>query len=235
VAATNAPHTALRASGNPNRCTRPSAPRRETGAVGSAGPTVSTARVHCRPAGAGGVSPTRRHCGSPETSSRPGHARPPRRRRRDGSGRRFSHSALGLPTPHPGHEPGGGDSATGTGPPAGSRPSAIPEQLSAPCTDVAGLQALAGPRCPRGTLLVGGCHRGGLWTCAAHLLCARVRDRTSRRPGRTIRVRQVMASAGDAIVKGLAGTGAPCGCAAQREPEPSVRWTTRAFYKHQLV
>ncbi len=29
----NAPQTALRASGNPNRCTRPSAPRRGTGAV----------------------------------------------------------------------------------------------------------------------------------------------------------------------------------------------------------
>ena len=44
----------------------------------SAGPTVPMVRVHCRPAGAGGGSPTRRHRGSPTcTSSRPDHARPP--------------------------------------------------------------------------------------------------------------------------------------------------------------
>jgi len=91
----------------------------------------------------------------------------------------------------------GGDSATGTGPPAGSRPSAIPEQSSAPCTNVAGLQAspvrvARAARCWSAAVIVVAFGR------VRHicLLGALVRDRTSRRPGRTIRVRQVMANAG---------------------------------------
>jgi len=49
----------------------------------SVGPTLPTGGVHCRPAGAGGGSASRRHRGSPTcTSSRPDHARPPPRRRR---------------------------------------------------------------------------------------------------------------------------------------------------------
>jgi len=130
-------------------------PGRELSAsVGPTGPTGPTGRVHCRPAGAGGGSPSRRHRGSPTyTSHRPDHARPPP----------IIREAPSLPvsrawTPHRSPWPRTGrrwDAATAPVHPQ-RRPSAIPEQSSAPCTLVTGRQALAGPWCPRGTWLVGG-------------------------------------------------------------------------------
>jgi len=124
----------------------------------------------------------------------------------------------------------GGDSVTGTGPPAGSRPS---PSLSSRALRARTLPASRPRRSALPARHVVGRRLSSWWpldVCGTSACwAALVRDRTSRRPGRTIRVRQVMANAGDAIVKGLAGTGAPCGCATQREPKPFPDWTTRAF------
>ncbi len=96
-----APHTALPASGNPNRCTRPSAPRRGTGAV-SLGGSDGADRARSLPTGRSRWGlPIRRHCGSPTcTSYRPNHARPPPRRRcRRGCQRRLKVDPLAAQNP----------------------------------------------------------------------------------------------------------------------------------------
>jgi len=146
----------------------------------SVGPTLPTGGVHCRPAGAGGGSASRRHRGSPTcTSSRPDHARPPPRRRR-GWGRPLllalrawttppltlaTHSGAGTLPRAPVQQ------AADHPPPLSSRalrarslPAARPSPVRDTCAQhVVGRQSR---------------HRG-LRACAAHLLCARVRGRTS--------------------------------------------------------
>jgi len=127
----------------------------------------------------------------------------------------------------------GGDSATGTGPPAGSRPSAIPEQSSAPCTNVAGLQAspvrvARAARCWSAAVIVVAFGR------VLHLCCAPVYATAQSAAWPHDQGQARHGPRWDAIVKGLAGTGGPFGCATQREP--TIRKEDNSgVYKHRLV